>query len=115
VGGNPDAPREDLGRAGPEHRRPSFLPPSLSDHDVPAIPDAAEGTSKAINHQGFRGTRDGVTGDGAASGSERVSREAGKAAVGSEHDIGIENGDERVEVTVSGGGKEGLDDLPLGG
>jgi hypothetical protein len=42
-------------------------------------------------------------------------RYAGRAAIGSEHDIGIENGDERIEVTLPPRGKERLDDLPLDG
>src|ERR687891_2718809 len=42
-------------------------------------------------------------------------REAGRAAVRSEHDIGVENGDERVEVALLRGRLESLDDPPLGG
>src|SRR5918996_4877015 len=42
-------------------------------------------------------------------------REAGRAAVRSEHHIGVENGDERVEVALLRGRLESLDDLPLGG
>ena len=33
--------------------------------------------------------------------------------VGPQHDVGIEQSDERVEVALSGGGKERLDDLAL--
>ena len=55
----------------------------------------------------------GLTGDGL--GTLKVLRQSGKTAVGSEYDIGIKNGDERVEVAVPGRGKERLDDLPLGG
>ena len=32
-----------------------------------------------------------------------------------EHDVGVEHGDERVEITLAGGREERLDDLPLGG
>ena len=44
-----------------------------------------------------------------------MQRGAGEAAVGPEDDIGVEHGNERVEVTVSRGGAEPLDHLPLGG
>src|SRR5215218_7373775 len=40
---------------------------------------------------------------------------AGEAAVGPEHDVGVEHGDERVEVTLPRGRLERLDDFPLGG
>jgi hypothetical protein len=42
-----------------------------------------------------------------------VLRYARKAAIGSEYDIGIENGDERIEVTLPGRCEERLGDLPL--
>ena len=35
------------------------------------------------------------------------------AAVGVEHDVRIEHGDERLEVTLAGGGEERVDDLAL--
>src|SRR5207249_7915952 len=38
-----------------------------------------------------------------------------QAEVGSQHDIGVEHGDELVEVTFPCSGEEGLDDLPLSG
>jgi hypothetical protein len=37
------------------------------------------------------------------------------AGVASEHDVGVEHGDERIEITIPGGGEEGFDDLALGG
>ncbi len=38
----------------------------------------------------------------------------GRAAVGAQHDVGVEDGEQRVEVTVAGGSQERVDDLPLG-
>ena len=43
-----------------------------------------------------------------------MAREAGQPGIGPEHDIGVEHGDQRVEVTLARGGDEGVDDLPLG-
>src|SRR5262249_56013556 len=37
------------------------------------------------------------------------------AAVGSQHDVGVEDGDEGGEVALAGGSEEGVDDLPLAG
>src|SRR5262245_28870244 len=34
------------------------------------------------------------------------------AAVGSQHDVGVEYGDECGEVAIAGGSEEGIDDLP---
>ena len=38
-----------------------------------------------------------------------------EAAVGPQHDVGVEHGDERLEVALARRGEEGVDDLPLGG
>ena len=35
--------------------------------------------------------------------------------VGPEHDVGMEHGEQRVEVAVARGGQEGVDDFPLAG
>jgi hypothetical protein len=43
-----------------------------------------------------------------------VPRETGLAALGAEHDIGVENGDEHIEVALVRRGFERFDDLPLG-
>ena len=88
-------PRTDVGR-----------PPGAT--TTPAAPL----TSGRPDERREVGERERLPGHGGGSPDQRRRRGAA-AAVGAQHDLGVEDGDERVEVTVAGGGEEGVDHLAL--
>jgi hypothetical protein len=83
-------------------------------------PPAQEGdnSSGAVDERPPHGEVDAGPGQGTAGDGFcplNVQRYTGTAEVGSEHDLGVEKGDERIEVTLPRRREECLDDLPLGG
>ncbi len=56
-----------------------------------------------------------LAGHGGRTANHHRGRRTQDTAVGSQHDIGVEHRDKRVEVTVAGGGEEGVDHFSLAG
>ena len=68
---------------------------------------------RAPDRQVDPGEHQGLAGD--RLGAADLVGQPGRAAVGSEDDLGVEHGDQPLEVAVSGCGEECLEDLELGG
>ena len=119
-----DRPRRDV--QGAERRRSGSASRSISAIRPPAIVKPATASTRsgvgddepgrAVDHRraGERGESAKVDAWRATSSAPRVSTRE-RAAVDADHDVGVQDRDQRLEVAVAGGGEERVDDRALRG